>query len=45
MNTKKYKATVEDFPPLSRHSTKTFNPKCLSITPPHKNTLLSETAC
>ena len=49
MNTKKYKAiaalTGEDFPHLSRHSTKTFNPKLLSITPPHKNTLFSETAC
>ena len=48
MNTKKYKATAaltgEDFPPLSRDSTKTFNPKLLSITPPHKNTLFSETA-
>ena len=48
MNTKKYKATAaltgEEFPPLSRHSTKTFNPKLLSITPPHKNTLLSEIA-
>ena len=47
MNTSKYKATTvltgEDFPPLSRHSTKTFNPKFLSITPPHKNTLFSET--
>ena len=48
-NTKKYKATAaltgEDFPPFSRHSTKTFNPKLLSITPPHKNTLFSEIAC
>ena len=48
MNTKKYKATAaltgEDFPPLSSHSTKTFNPKLLSITPPHKNTLFSEIA-
>ena len=48
MNTKKYKATAaltgEDFPPLSRHSTKTFNPKLLSITTPHKNTLFSEIA-
>ena len=48
MNTKKYKATAaltgEDFPPLSRHSTKTFNPKLLSTTPPHKNILFSETA-
>ena len=48
MNTTKYKATAtltgEDFPPLSRHSTKTFNPKLLSITPPHKNTLFSEIA-
>ena len=36
MNTAKYKATAtltgEDFPPLSRHSTETFNPKLLSIT-------------
>ena len=49
MNTKKYKATTaltgEDFPPLSRNSTKTFNPKFLSITPPHKNILFSEIAC
>ena len=48
MNTKKCKATAaltgEDFPPLSRHSTKTINPKLLSITPPHKNTLFSEIA-
>ena len=48
MNTKKHKATTaltgEDFPPLSRHSTKMINPKCLSITPPRKNTLFSETA-
>ena len=48
MNTKKYKATAaltgEDFPPLSRHSTITFNPKFLSITPPHKNTLFSKIA-
>ena len=48
MNTKKYKATIaltgEDFPPSSRHSTKTFNPKFLSIMPPHKSTLFSETA-
>ena len=48
MNTKRYKATAtltgEDFPHLSRHSTKTFNPKFLSITPPHKNTLFSEIA-
>ena len=46
MNTKKYKATAaitgEDYPPLSRHSTKTFNYKFLSTTPPHKNTLFSE---
>ena len=44
----KYKATAalsgEGFPPVSRHSTKTFNPKLLSITPPHKNTLFTETA-
>ena len=49
MNTKKYKATTaltgEYFPPLSRHSTKMFNPKCLSITPPHKNTSFSEIVC
>ena len=48
MNTKRYKATAaltgEDVPPLSRHSTKMFNPKFLSITPPHKNTLFSEIA-
>ena len=48
MYTKKYKATTtltgEDFPSLSRHSTKTFNPKFLSITSPHKNTLFSEIA-
>ena len=48
MNAKKYKATTaltgEDFPPLSRHSTKTFSPKFLSITPQHKNTLFSEIA-
>ena len=46
MNTSKYKATTvltgEDFPPLSRLSTETFNPKFLSITPPHENTLFSE---
>ena len=46
MNTSKYKATTvltgEDFPPLSRLSTETFNPKVLSITPPHENTLFSE---
>ena len=34
--------TGEDFPPLSRLSTETFNPKVLSITPPHENTLFSE---
>ena len=34
-----------DFPALSKHSTKTINPKFLSITPPHINTLFSETAC
>ena len=43
MNTSKYKATTvltaENFPPFSRLSTKTFNPKFLSITPPHENTL------
>ena len=46
MNTNKYKAntvlTGEDFPPLSKLSTETFNPKFLSITPPHENTLFSE---
>ena len=46
MNTSKYKATTvltrEDFLPLSRLSTETFNPKSLSITPPHENTLFSE---
>ena len=46
MNIKKYKATAaltrEDFLPLSRHSTKAFNPKFLSITLPHKNTLFPE---
>ena len=46
MNTKKYKATSaltgEDFPPLSRHYTKMFNPKLLSITP---HTFFSEIAC
>ena len=31
--------TGEDFP---RHSTKKFNPKFLSITPPHENTLISK---
>ena len=45
MNNNKYKATTvltgEDFPPLSRLSTEKFNPKALSITPPHENTLLS----
>ena len=48
MNTKKYKATTaltgKDCPHLSRYSTKMFNPKFLSITPPHKNTLFSEIA-
>ena len=48
MNAKKYKATTaltgEDFPPLSRHSTKTFSPKFLSITSSHKKTLFSEIA-
>ena len=34
-----------DFPALSKHFTKTINPKFLSITPPHINTLFSETAC
>ena len=46
MNNIKYKATTvltgEDFPLLSRLSTETFNPKVLSITPPHENTLFSE---
>ena len=49
MNTSKYKATTvltgEDFPPLSRLSTEKFNPKALSITPPHENTLFSEIVC
>ena len=49
MNTSKYKATTvlteEDFPPLSKLSTETFNPKFLSTMPPHKNTLLSEIVC
>ena len=48
MSTKKYKATnaltEENFPPLSRHSTKTFNPKFSSIAPPHRNILFSEIA-
>ena len=48
MNTKRYKATAaltgEDFPPLSRYSTKTFNSKFLSIMPRHKNILFSEIA-
>ena len=43
MNTSKYKAatvlTGEDFPLLSRLSTEILNPKFLSITPPHENTL------
>ena len=47
MNISKYKATTvlteEDFPPLSRHSTQTLNPKFLSITPPHENILFSQT--
>ena len=46
MNNNKYKATTvltgEDFPPLSRLSTETPNPKALSIMPPHENTLFSE---
>ena len=46
MNTSKYKATTvltgEDFAPLSRLSTKTFNPKFLSITPPQENTMFSD---
>ena len=49
MNNNKYKATTvltgEDFPPLSRLSTEKFNPKALSITPPHENTLFSEIVC
>ena len=48
MNTSKCKTTTvltgEDFPSLSRHSTKTLTPKFLSITPPHENLLFSETA-
>ena len=47
MNTQKYKATTaltgEDFPPLSRHSTETFNTNLIQ-SPPHKNTLFSEIA-
>ena len=47
MNISKHKATTvlteEDFPPLSRHSTQTLNPKFLSITPPHENILFSQT--
>ena len=46
MNTSKYKATTvltgDVFPPLSRHSSKTFSPKFLSIMPPHENTFFSE---
>ena len=46
MNNSKYNATTvltgKDFLPLARFSTETFNPKVLSITPPHKNTLFSE---
>ena len=49
VNTSKYKAitisTGEDFPPLSRLSTETFNPKFLSIMPTHENTLFSEIDC
>ena len=49
MNNNKYKATTvltgEDFPPLSRLSTEKFNPKALSITPPHEITLFSEIVC
>ena len=49
MNNNKYKATTvlteEDFPPLSRLSTEKFNPKALSIAPPHGNTLFSEIVC
>ena len=46
MNNSKYKAitvlTGENFLPLSRISTEAFNPKVLSITPPHENTLFSK---
>ena len=46
VNTSKYKATAvltgEDFPPLSRFSTETFNPKVLTITSPHENILFSK---
>ena len=49
MSNTKYKATTvltgEDFPPLSRLSSEKFNPKALSITPPHENTLFSEIVC
>ena len=49
MNNNKYKVTTvltgEDFLPLSRLSTEKFNPKTLSITPPHENTLFSEIVC
>ena len=49
INTSKYKATTvltgEDFPPLSRLSIETFNPKFLSINPPHENILFSEIVC
>ena len=49
INNNKYKATTvltgEDFPPLSRLFTEKFNPKALSITPPHENTLFSEIVC
>ena len=37
--------TGEDFPPFSRHSTETLNPKFLSVMPPYKNTLFSGIAC
>ena len=46
MNTSKYKATTvltgDDFPPLSRPSIKTYNPKILSIMPPYENILFPE---
>ena len=49
MNTKKHKATaaltIQDFPPSSRYSIKTLNPKLSSIILTQKNTLFSEIAC
>ena len=49
LNNNKYKATTvltgEDFPPLSRLSIEKLNPKDLSMTPPHENTLFSEIVC